>query len=376
MTAKLTGRASDFLKIAAAAAGRGDLATVKSVLKLKPHWHKHAGSHGRTMLWEACHRGKLEMVKFLVDRGANLNACGGHYTPYFVEVSCMCIAKHKKHHAVAKYLESAGAKSNIHMAAFLGELDQVKKFLSRSPKRLNMGHKQHEMAGKNDDGIDVVARPSPWATPLCYALRGADLETAQFLVDKGAMIKGFDEQMFTAADDDFEMVKLLLENGADPEHAPRVSPDGSKFYKLVSSYGVELSKDELNEEFVYLCRGDRGGNPDEVQEMLRHGANVNHQDKKGKTALHRAAKAGFVKTVQVLLKNKASVYIRDNNEETALFDVARSTIKNTDNLLAVIDMLIKAGADVKLKNRMDQSIVSLAKQPEVSKRLSSVRKKK
>ena len=366
---KLTGNISDFLKVAAAAAGRGDLKTVRAMLKLRPHWHKHVGSHGRTMLWEACHRGKLEMVKFLVDHGSNIDACGSHYTPYFVELSCMCIAVHKKHNAVADFLESAGAKHNIHMAAFLGQLDKVQKYLSRSRKRLNMGHKQHVMAGKNEDGLEFVTRPAPWATPLCYALRGADLETVKFLIGEGATIKGFDKEMFTAADDEVAMVRLLLENGADKKHAPTAPPDGSEMYKLLSSYGIKMSLSELNEEFVYLCRGDRGGNPQEVQEMLKHGANVNHQDSKGKTALHRAAKAGFIETVEILLANDASVFVRDKKGETALFDAARSTIKKTDRQLAAIKLLLKAGADKKAENGKGQSALAVAKKPEVVKLL-------
>lgn len=365
MTARLTGNIGDFLKFAVAAAGRGDLKSVRSVLKQRPHWHRHVGSHGRTMLWEASHRGKLEMVKFLVDKGADVNACGSHYTPYFVEISCHCAATLKKHHAVADFLEQSGAKSTIHSAAFLGDLVAVKKFLSRSARRLNMGHKQHVMAGKNSDGLEFVPRPAPWATPLCYALRGGDLETVNFLVDQGATIKGFDEQMFTAADDDFEMVRVLLENGADKSYAPHVCPDGSELYKLLSSYGVKMSLDELNEEFVYLCRGDRGGSSAEVQQMLEHGANVNHQDSKGKTALHRAAKAGFIETVKILLANDASVFVRDKKGETALFDAARSTIKKTDRQLAAIKLLLKAGADKKAENGRGQSALTVAKKPEV-----------
>lgn len=376
MTVKLPGRNSDFLKVAVAAAERGDLKSVKSVLKQRPHWHKHIGSHGRTMLWGASHKGKLEMVKYLVEQGSDVNACGSHYTPYFVDVSCLCIATYKKHEAVAKYLKSVGAKNNIHMAAFLGQLDDVKKFLKRSPKRLNMGHKQSAMADKNDDGLEFVFRKAPWATPLCYALRGGDVETATFLIEQGATIKGFEKQMFIAADDDYEMLRLLLENGADTEHAPTCNPDGSKLYKLLSSYGIEMSKDELNTEFVYLCRGDRGGNPDEVRAMLKHGANVDHQDHKGKTALHRAAKAGFIETMKILLKNKASVYLRDKDQETALFDASRSTIKNLDNQLAAIDLLIDFGAEIEIENRKGQSLISVVKKPEVAKRLKSRLKKK
>ena len=75
---QLTGKQSDFLKIVVAAAGRGDLDAVKQFLNDKPEWLHTIGSHGRTMLWEAAYRGKLEVVKYLVEQGANINLPGCH----------------------------------------------------------------------------------------------------------------------------------------------------------------------------------------------------------------------------------------------------------------------------------------------------------
>ena len=69
----LTGNQSDFLKIVVAAAGRGDLETVRLLVDDNPAWIHTVGSHGRTMLWEAAYRGKLEMVQFLLERRADIN---------------------------------------------------------------------------------------------------------------------------------------------------------------------------------------------------------------------------------------------------------------------------------------------------------------
>ena len=116
MTALFTGNASDFLKIGVAATGRGDLATVQAVLAEKPHWLRRVGSHGRTMLWEAAYRGRLEVVEYLIDRGADIDACGCHFTPLLVDISPYCAARYKRHHAVAEVLYGRGAALDIHTA--------------------------------------------------------------------------------------------------------------------------------------------------------------------------------------------------------------------------------------------------------------------
>jgi len=122
-------------------------------------------------------------------------------------------------------------------------------------------------------------------------------------------------------------------------------------HQLLDAWDIHMELDELNDELVYLCRGDRGGNPNTVREMLRFGADVDHQDHKGKTALHRAAKSGFVETVSILLESGASVYVRDKKDETPLFDAVNSTIKDRESLKAVIKLLVDGGADWKAKNR-------------------------
>lgn len=357
MATEFPGKASDFLKIGVAAAERGDVDAVREILKARPKWVHHIGSHGRTMLWGACHRGKLPMVKYLVRRKADINACGTHYTPYFVEISCYCIARHKKHDDVADYLLEKGAEVNIHTAAFLGDCQQVAKYLKRSKRRLNLGHPQYVMG----EMLDSVLEDAPWATPLCYALRGGDVETVEYLIQQGATIKGFEKNLFIAADGNYDMVRLLLENGADPAMAPEVHADEGRLFELITSYGGKVADSQhASKELVYLCRGDRGGNPDDVKRWLSVGADVNFQDHKGKTALHRAAKAGFVETMTILLDGGASVELTDAKGETALFDVVRSTIKDRDKRTLAIKTLLKAGADARAENRKQQTPLSLA----------------
>jgi hypothetical protein len=359
---KFPGKASDFLKVATAAAARGDLTAVDSILDARPQWLSRTGSHGRTMLWEAAHRGKLAMVEYLAARGADINACGTHYTPYFVEVSCYCIARYKKCDDVADFLLAQGAKTDLHTMAFLGDRQGAEDWLKRQPESLYEGHPQHTMGAMEESGLDFYLAPAPWATPLCYALRGGDAETVEFLIGQGAKIKGYEDDFFIAANNDLDKIRHLLEHGADPGKLPPIPPDAGELFALASSYGAKTpDTDTYSAELVYLCRGDRGGNPAEVKRLLGLGADIDFQDNKGKTALHRAAKAGFVKTIGTLLDYGACADIADTNGETALFEVVHSTIKNDEKRKSAAHLLLKAGADPLRAARKGKTPLSAAK---------------
>jgi len=121
----LTGKASDFLKIAVAAAGRGDMDTVRAVLGRRPGWVARIGSHGRTILWEAAYRGRGAMVDYLLDHGADIDACGCHFTPLLVDISPCCAAKFRRHDAVAARLAERGTGLDVYTAAYLGQAERV-----------------------------------------------------------------------------------------------------------------------------------------------------------------------------------------------------------------------------------------------------------
>ncbi|MBJ36908.1 MAG: hypothetical protein CMD83_00375 [Gammaproteobacteria bacterium] len=82
----LTGKASDFLKVGAAAAGRGDLDTIRALLGEQPDWLTRIASQDRTLLWEAADKGQVSVVEFLTNAGADINARGCHFTPLLVEL--------------------------------------------------------------------------------------------------------------------------------------------------------------------------------------------------------------------------------------------------------------------------------------------------
>ncbi|MDE0009398.1 MAG: ankyrin repeat domain-containing protein, partial [Gammaproteobacteria bacterium] len=168
----LTGKTSDFLKIGVGAAGRGDLATLQAVLAVQPDWITRIGSHGRTMLWEAAYRGRLETAAHLVERGADIEARGCHFTPLLVEISPYCAARHRKHDAVAELLLAHGALTDILTHAYLGNGECVKTCLDDDPTLATAEVAQHD--------------PNVRATVLHYAVAAGHLDIVRVLLARGA----------------------------------------------------------------------------------------------------------------------------------------------------------------------------------------------
>lgn len=354
---ELTGNQSDFLKIVVAAVGRGDLETVRQLVDDNPSWIHTVGSHGRTMLWEAAYRGKLEMAQFLLERGADINLPGCYHIEHRLEITPYCVARYEGRDRVADYLLQQGATIDIHTAAYLGDYNTVRSHLDNDADIINIGYLQAVMlpAGKPHS---FEHRQAAWATPLCYAVMGGNYAVVELLISRGATIKPHSERLldYAVSEDRVEITELLLENGADPSRAPRILDDNSEMSVLLKAHGV-LPKD-INAQnhmgwppLVYACRGDNGEHPEDIQRLLELGADIDIRNYKGKTGLHCAAKAGFLKVINLLIEKGATVDATDTDGETPLFEAIRSTIKSGEKQRAALEALLIKGADPNIKNR-------------------------
>ena len=364
---QLTGNQSDFLKIVVAAAGRGDLETVRQLLDDKPAWIHTVGSHGRTMLWEAASRGKLEMIVFLLERGADINLPGCYHIKHRVEITPYCVARYQGRDSAAELLLQHGATIDIHTAAYLRDYDTVHAHLDNDPSLVNKGYLQAVMlpAGQPHS---FEHREAAWATPLCYAIVGGNLKIVERLISQGATIEPHSGRFldYAMAYNRVEIVKALLENGADPSNAPRILDDNSEMSRLLKNYGappkdIDDQGDMGWPMLVYVCRGDNGEHPDEIRRLLALGADIDVRNYKGKTGLHCAAKAGFLSVIDLLIEKGATIDAPDNNGETALFEAIRSTIKDGEKQRAAIEALLVKGADPNLKNGKGQTPLQIAR---------------
>ncbi|MGB0578406.1 MAG: ankyrin repeat domain-containing protein [Limisphaerales bacterium] len=140
VTSRLIGKSTDLLKVVLPAAARGDLPTVKSILKSGWSWIHAEASHNRSMLWEAAYKQRRETIEYLIAMGADVNYAGTYYTPLFVELTSYCLARKCGDEELAEFYARHGATMDIHTAAYLGDLKTVKRFLRQRASLLNQGH--------------------------------------------------------------------------------------------------------------------------------------------------------------------------------------------------------------------------------------------
>ena len=121
-----------------------------------------------------------------------------------------------------------------------------------------------------------------------------------------------------------DLIHLLVDAGADPSKAPVFSvvyKGSMEIMEFFFSKGVEVDKkDKITgwPPIAYVSRGDKGEHPKKIKSLIRYGADVNACGPKGVTALHAAAKAGFVRVIDVLLKAKADINAKMVSGETPL----------------------------------------------------------
>jgi ankyrin repeat protein len=321
-------------------ARRGDLEAVQRQLSRDPSLLlAMSGGHCRTFLWEATRGNRPELVKYLLKIGADPNTPGRISAEVNLLLKPYCIARKFGRIELSQLLLQAGTVIDIYSACFLGDSNRVQTLLDEDPTFL--------FEEQDEDFYRV--------TPLHFAVAGGHEKLTRSLIEQGAKVAPYTRMLFFLAlrIERLDLIKLLVDSGADPskESVSALLSGPEDFAKFFADKGIDVNQDNDKQwpPLIYICRGDRGGDPLVVKRLIDLGINVNVCNYKGKTALHVAAKSGFVPATQLLLDHGAQVNALDPNGETAMFDLIRSTIKRTEWQLGVLSLLLENGADVSIR---------------------------
>ncbi|MBD2863101.1 ankyrin repeat domain-containing protein [Paenibacillus oceani] len=208
-------------------------------------------------LWHAVNGNYEDIVQRLLESGANPNA------PVDASGNPLFIAAKRGHSSLVQLLYAHGAAMNLDAACCLGRLDLAGEILQANPSLVNSG---------GDYG------------PLCMAAGEGRTDLVRLLIRRGADLNApwyANNYMGYAMEKGPELVSLLLESGADPNHA--------------NWLGV-----------TYLHKAAAAGNLELARQFVDAGADCNAMDEEyGATPLGWAAKYGKAELVQYLLDLEA-----------------------------------------------------------------------
>lgn len=131
--------------------------------------------------------------------------------------------------------------------------------------------------------------------------------------------------------------------------------DNKNFNQKISDFEINI----INEDKESLLQVAIAYNNLEIAEdLIKRGININHQDKKGFTALHYIAEYCYYKLGEILVKNGADINIVDNFGNNALW----TATFNARGKYELVGLLVENGGNPNNKNNNSKSPLDFAKQ--------------
>jgi ankyrin repeat protein len=335
------------------AATNGNAAIIRKLLDAGVDAN-NANPGGETALMTASRSGSAEAVKLLLDRGANANAKDAVHAQ-----TALMWAVLENHPDVVKLLIAGGADVNAHTTVTLPKGEYV-------PARAG---------GASGNGI-IRQRALPTAdggmTALLFAIRDGNVDMMRLLLDHGAdLAQGSGNHttplIIALLNGQVGIASELLEKGADPNAA-------DDYHRAALFAAIDLRN------FNHDKYGDLptdGRDPlDVIKALLKKGADPNLRTNTvpvhglmqfdaswvnfdGETPFVRAALSGDIEVMRLLLANGADANIATTQGTTALMAasginwIPAQTFSHSEaDYVEAVKLCVERGADVNASNSL------------------------
>ena len=301
---------------------RVDNATIKHLLGKKGNAVDKITHDGRTYIFWAAYRDNLEMMQWLVDRGAKAN------------------------------IEDAHGYTVLNFAAVTGQTNpKLYDFLLKHQANIN---------ATNHSGANALLLVSSFAK---------NFDILNYFVEKGLSLDSVDEQgngifQYAAKGGHIPLLKTLIAKGADykitntkGENALFMAAQGTRGQqhgKAVFEYleGLSLKTGLVNEEgknLLHLISG-RNTNEDLFHYLIAKGLDVNLQDGEGTTPLMNASRGNGLEVVKLLGEYVEDIDVQDKKGRSAL------ALAVSRNRPEVVKFLLEQEADFSVNDKSGNTL--------------------
>jgi 7,8-dihydropterin-6-yl-methyl-4-(beta-D-ribofuranosyl)aminobenzene 5'-phosphate synthase len=334
------------------ASKEGDLAKVQALIAENPGLTDTKDEMGRTPLHLACYGGHTELVKFLLVKGADMEAkFPNGSTALFWTIP-------EGHKEILELLMAKGADINakqndgtslLHIAAALGQTEIAELLINK--------------------GLGPNTKQSVGSTPLVYAVSRGHRKVVELLLNKGADVNiqdnaGYSPVNIAAFRGNKEMLEFLISKGANLNQKNRMgltalhdmAMQGQKeIVALLIDNGADfMMKDTSGNAALQLASNH--GHKDVVELLLTKGADVNQKGSGGDNPLHGAAWKGDKPTVEFLIANNAEINAKNENGETPLDNALRRGHEDIVALLTANKAKRRTGLKMEYKKIVSDQI--------------------
>jgi len=304
---------------------------------------------GQAALWECASKGYIKLLEFMLNCGNQVNAIVEVPENLHRKFTLLHWASYCGQEEIVRFIANRGADINIrdaknntalHYAAASGSVGIIKLLL--------------------DKGMSVNLTDTNDSTPLHVSAECGHLDATKALVERDADINRRDKYgntplMRAAYIGKLEICRYLIEIGADIS-IPNVNNKTTLHYaaesgsldiiNLLLDKGMSVNLTDANDR-TPLHVSANCGHLNATKALVESGAALNKTDKHADTPLMAAAYRGKLEIVRYLTEIGADINIRDGDNNTALHYAAEF------GSVYIINLLLDKGLSVNLTDRDD-----------------------